>query len=549
MNRTMPVFLIGVFLAAAAHAQQPVTADDVVNRAIVRENALLAALQTTTPVAETYIQDLATDNDFGTVPAGDHYFIGKIDLSHGITQTSYLPKSSDGPRFDLFSRFFTIRYLPRGFAQMMLIDGAHFDRAHYDFAFLRREFLGDVRTLIFAVSPRPGSGPGFFEGNIWVEDKGDNIVRFNGTYSGSSPSHMFLHFDSWRVNAGPDLWLPFEVYSQESHLTDAMKLHTAHFKALTRFWGYGGQAAREGGEFTNLTIQTAEIEDKSQQAADPSPVESLRAWQRLSEDNILDRLERAGLVSRHGGMDKVLDTVVNNLEVTNDLNITPEVRVRVLMTTPLESFTLGHTIVVSRGLLDTLPDEASLAAILAHELAHIALGHATSTDFAFSDRLIFDDARILSRFKLARTPAEEDAANEKAVALLTNSPYKDKPGQAGLFLKALSNESARLPCLIKPLFGDRLVDGHNIMRMAALMEKAPQLQTTRVDQVAALPLGSRSRLDPWTDDLEMMAMRPVPLVAASEKMPFEIAPVYLHLAYQDSRPKQVAETGATPSGN
>src|SRR6202041_125290 len=99
----------------------------------------------------------------------------------------------------------------------------------------------------------------------------------------------------------------------------------------------------------------------------------------------------------------------NNLVGTNDLNIVPEVRTRVSLTTPLESFTVGRTIVISRGLLDTLPDEASLAAILSHELAHIVLGHSTSTDFAFSDRLSFDDARIVARFHLECTPAEEEA--------------------------------------------------------------------------------------------------------------------------------------------
>ncbi len=67
-------------------------------------------------------------------------------------------------------------------------------------------------------------------------------------------------------------------------------------------------------------------------------------------------------------VDKILQTVVNNLIVTNNLEIIPDVRCRVLLTSPLESFTVGHTIVVSRGLLDVLPDEASLAMTLAHEL-------------------------------------------------------------------------------------------------------------------------------------------------------------------------------------
>ncbi len=151
--------------------------DQVVDQFVVRENLLLQFLETVTPVAETYIQDLVPDNDFGTVPSLDHYFLGKVDLSHGLTQTSYLPKHAEtAGHTDLLSRFFGIHYLPRGFAQMMLIDGGGFDRDHYDFAFVRREFLGDVRTLVFSVSPRNGAGHGRFVGNIWVEDKGYNIT-------------------------------------------------------------------------------------------------------------------------------------------------------------------------------------------------------------------------------------------------------------------------------------------------------------------------------------------------------------------------------------
>ena len=59
-------------------------------------------------------------------------------------------------------------------------------------------------------------------------------------------------------------------------------------------------------------------------------------------------------MSKAGGIDKVLDTVLNNLAVTNNLNLVPEVRARVLLTTPLESFTIGRTIVISRGLLEDL---------------------------------------------------------------------------------------------------------------------------------------------------------------------------------------------------
>ena len=160
-------------------------------------------------------------------------------------------------------------------------------------------------------------------------------------------------------------------------------------------------------------------------------------------------------------MDKILQTVVNNLIVTNNLEIIPDVRCRVLLTSPLESFTVGHTIVISRGLLDVLPDEASLAMTLAHELSHIALGHRIDTKFAFNDRFFFPDTSTFQRMDFARSLAEEEAADAKAMQLLANSPYKDKLGNAGLFLKALQSRAPELTSLIRPHLGNRMEERKN----------------------------------------------------------------------------------------
>ncbi|PYY14195.1 MAG: hypothetical protein DMG60_20515, partial [Acidobacteria bacterium] len=67
-----------------------------------------------------------------------------------------------------------------------------------------------------------------------------------------------------------------------------------------------------------------------------SPIESQQKWQREAEDSVLDRMERAGVLAPDGEASKVLQAVVNNFEVTNSLNIQPDVRCRVLLTTPLE---------------------------------------------------------------------------------------------------------------------------------------------------------------------------------------------------------------------
>jgi len=128
------------------------------------------------------------------------------------------------------------------------------------------------------------------------------------------------------------------------------------------------------------------------------------------------------LLAPHGKVDKVLETVVSNLEVTNNLDFQPEVHCRLLMTSTLESFTIGHTIVLSRGLVDVLPDEASLAAILAHELGHVVLGHRMDSHLPSSTACGSTKKETFRHFDFARTPEEEQAAERKGTELLSNSP-------------------------------------------------------------------------------------------------------------------------------
>ncbi|HWF45967.1 MAG TPA: M48 family metalloprotease, partial [Bryobacteraceae bacterium] len=260
------------------------------------------------------------------------------------------------------------------------------------------------------------------------------------------------------------------------------------------------------------------------------PVEAERLWERQAEDNVLDRLQKAGLLAPTGDVDKVVQTVLTNLQITNKINLQPAVRARILLTTPLECFTVGHTVVISRGLLDVLPDEASLAAVLAHELANIDLGYAVNTKYAFADRLFFPDTAVLKRLKVTESAAEETAANEKSLEILKNSPYDQKLPQFGLFLRALNARSKDMPNLIHPLLGNRMAQPGKILELATLMENSPQLKPRSMDQVPALPLGGRIKLDPWTDQLELKREGNPPLQFAREKLSFEVTPFFLHLS-------------------
>ena len=513
--------------------------DEVIGRVVEREHAFNQLIRQFHPLIETYIQTLKNDDERGPLPVSDKYFLGRLELGGGRQEERYgqRPRRSLSSVLNVapkLSELYSMRFLPGGFAQMVLLD-QDFDRRDYTFTYVRREFLGEIRCFVIDVAPRKEAGDGRFVGRIWVEDQDYNVVRFNGTYTSHSYQHPYLHFDSWRLNVRANLWLPAYVYSEESGTP-------SHFKAQSRLWGYESQIPSSD-SFTEIVVDSPQtVRDQSGAAQDATPVQSQRLWEREAEDNTIERLQRAGVMAPAGEVDQVLQTVVNNLIFSNNLTIQPEVRTRVLLTTPLESFTIGHTIVLSRGLVDVLPDEASLSMVLAHELAHIALGHALDTKFAFSDRMFFPDPQTFERLDFERDSAEEEAADRKALELLGNSPYKDKLGNAGLFLRELAAHASELRNLIRPHLGSGLANGKAI-RMSSVLNSAPPLEARKTDQIAALPLGGRIRLDPWSGRVELAKSKPVALATSREKMPFEITPFYPYLTrLSGSGADRVAET-------
>jgi hypothetical protein len=411
----------------------------------------------------------------------------------------------------------------------MLVIGGTFDRKTHDWEFVRREFLGEVRTLVFDVQPKKGNQG--FKGRIWAEDQDYNIVRFNGSNGSTSSTRMYFHFDSWREYVGNGEWLPAYVYTEESNMGYLMGTRRLRFKGQTRLWGYNVGKSSAQNELTALIVDSNQVKDNVDEAEGISPVKAQRAWERGAEDNIIERLEKAGLIAPDSEVNKVLETVTTNLEVTNNLNIDPPTRARVLLTSPLESFTIGNTIVLSRGLIDVLPDEASLATIIAHELAHIALSHRIDTKYSFNDRMLFEDAEAFQKIQLKRDPKEEMDADKKAAEFLKNSPYKDKLGNAGLFLKAVDERAQVLPRLLQSHIGNAMLKG-DVRRMAELKTNAPELDMSKVDQIAALPLGGRVHVDPWSAKIDLMKAKPVALIAPREKMPFEVTPIQLYLTRQ-----------------
>src|SRR6266436_447013 len=397
----------------------PTTMNQVVDRVIMREKDLIKFLSLRTPIVETYLQNLTQDPQLGPIPQDDHYFLGRMDLSDSIDRSDYLQEKVKGEGEGMEKRLlggltkrFKFQYQPLGFSWMIFADRNNFDRQHYNFHYARREFLGDVRCLVFDLTPKKDAGRGRFLGRIWIEDQDFSIVRLNGTYARPSRNNYYYHMDSWRLNLIPGYWVPAYIYSEEGDFTAGAKNKIA-FKAQTRMWGYNLKTGTANDELTQIRVDS--VKDETPSAQDASPLAAEREWQQQAEDNVLERLERAGLLAPEGDVDKILQTVVNNIEITNNIELPRPVRTRVLTTSPLETFSVGNTIVISRGMIDVLPDEASLAAVLSHELAHIVLGHNLGSQYAFNDRMLFSDEATYQNLGFKHIPEEEAAADKKAV--------------------------------------------------------------------------------------------------------------------------------------
>ena len=553
-----------------------------IDKAIVREKEVVKTVRERAPLVETYIQNMRPDPLLSQVPESDQHFLGRVEFSKVIGDNAYKVNedtahgTSGNPSRFGFSRLkhsasylsglgssLHLSFHESGFVQMLLMDSNSFDRQHYVFSFVRNDFLGNTPTAVFDVAPLPTKGKlaltgnvtGRFFGRIWVETRGGNVVRFNGDFAGTEAEiREYYHFDSWRTNVQPNLWLPTSFYVEESDPKSTSR--TLKFKAINHVWGYVLKVPPPESENTSMDVVGAT--DVSSEAQDVSPLGAQREWVKQAEDNVVERLFQAGLLDAPSEFDKTLEALAGNILAYNNITLSRPIRCRTLLTEPLESSAIGNTIVVSKSLLDTTgivtqdgaQQMGNLNAVLAFQLAHIILGHRLDTKYAFSDRLLFPTNSVFNRIPMHHTDADNTAAAKKAMELL--SAKELEPGQQyfGLYLQQLQQRVKSLKALNEPMLGDGLVKSDNdpTFWMQALVSKSPKLDMKDLKQQAAMPLSSFLRFDPWTDQVITMHSAYEPLLTAADKMPFEVEPVYLKLSYYKAPPDPAAApAGAAPA--
>jgi hypothetical protein len=567
---TLLIFTLGVSCGYAKKTKQPkyqpaqpLTAEQaaLVEKAIGQEKLLIKNIRERTPLVETYIQNTRPDVKLYQVPVSDEYMLSRIDFGKVFFDKSYEPRTAAKHGFFKGSlasvtglskalgldRHFT--YNPLGFTEMMFLDPSGFDSQHYVFSFVRREFLGSVRTWVYDVHPAAKvTGAGRFYGRIWIEDQDGNIVRFNGTFThpnAEDSSKFYFHFDSWRMNVQPDLWLPVAVYVEETERIEGDK-KSVGLKAQTHFWGYSLKLPTRESE--NVSVKVDDAVDKSDDTQDVGPLQASRAWVTQAENNVIDRLVEAGLVAppNAGGYETtVLDQIVVNLAVPNNLAFTDPVHCRVLLATTIETTTVGNTILISKGLIDTLPNEEAIASVVAMELAHIVMGHHIDTRYAFNDRLLFPDESTFQRIDMYHSEHDNTEASKRAEEYLEASMYKDKLPTAGLFWAQLADRGKVLKALNTPKLGDSLLRADGTPWMGDLAHSAPKLDWDDLTQTAALPLGSWLKTDPWDDKVHMLNAKRYAPMNPRDKMPLEVTPIFYKLQRYDA--SKLAPAAAAPA--
>jgi hypothetical protein len=543
-----------------------------IDKAILREKVIIKTIKDRAPLVETYIQNMKPDPVLGQVPESDQHFLSRVDFKSVINDDTYAVNkaTSDGTGSSKSSFFkhslasvaglggsLHLTFHEAGFVQMLLMDSNNFDRQHYNFGYVRNDFLGNTPTAVFDVTPISGKKDfGRFFGRVWIEARNGNVVRFNGDFAGTEEDQKeFYHFDSWRTNVQPDLWLPTSFYVEESDPKSVSR--TLKFKAINHIWGYVLKVPPPESENTSLDVVGAT--DVSNDAQDVSPLGAQRAWVQQAEDNIVERLFQAGLLDAPSEFDKTLEALANNILAYNNITLSRPIRCRTLLTEPLESLAIGNTIVVSKSLLDTTgvitqdgaQQMGNLNAILAFQIAHIILAHRLDTKYAFNDRLLFPSTSVFNRIPMHHTDADNTAAAKKAMELLNAKELADGQQYFSLYLQQLQQRVKNLKALNEPMIGDGLVksDEDPTFWMAAMMNKGPKLDMKDLKQQAAMPLASFLRFDPWTDQVYVMHSAFEPLLTAADKMPFEVEPVYLKLSYYkppaDAAPAPAAADPAT----
>ena len=139
--------------------------------------------------------------------------------------------------------------------------------------------------------------------------------------------------------------------------------------------------------------------------------------------------------------------------------------------------------------------------------------------------MFFPDLQTFTKLDFHFDPAKEAEADAKGRELFSKSPYADKGANVVRFVQLLEARAPELPSLLRAQFDGDFGTSH----LQPASGSPQHLPTDHPDQMAAQPLGSRIRLDPWSDKIEIIKAQSAPPITSAEKRPFEVSPFFPYL--------------------
>lgn len=451
---------------------------ELVARVFARERATIDYLKSQRPVLETYFQTVREDGQPGH---GDLYFLGEWDISPAAAAADGQRPASRlaliaGQRERSFGSTLGLTYTvrPAELTDMFFVDPAYFSPESYLLSYEKEEILQGIPCAVFLFQPIPANAPNRVLGRIWVELSSASIIRIHGKFTlDFNPLRGNPEFDSWRWRSASGFWLPYYLYSESTIANPAANLTLLRMRMTTYVWSYSRPILQATEQRQIAEVPVLYRRDD-------------RANEDVREAKLVEWLADNGLIAPKGPVDAAVCNVARALVQVSGLPPRP-ISCRVLLTSPLESFTVGQTIVVSRGLLDLVPDEPTLAAVIAHEVAHILLGLSDPPPVDCSGN-IFEQSELVAALKFHANPQHENEARALAAQLIVRSPYSGTLDRLWEFAAAIKERDHDLPKLFKARFGGDIAKG--LVRLATTLPSQGNVRA------GALSLGSRIEIDP-----------------------------------------------------
>lgn len=420
------------------------TLQEMQERVFEKEHYNVMLLKHIPLIEETYLQSMAReqrrgmDIAFGDSSEGvidDAYFMGKVYLERIERQApieDLLAGKAYSRHWIKVNNDVSTAVNPNIFLQMFLVGLWEFNDSAYKLSYVRTEWLAGAACLRFSVSPLP-SEEVRFSGDLWVTPD-FNIVRMKGGYDRIHCKRCKrLTFELWRQGRESSDFLPIVVHFDEKHTFPYDNNLDYHLRGISVLWRVSApqnQRSTKNQPLISGSRVTPGLEQTSR---------------------VVQALQEHGFLASPGSEEPRLDRIVEVIDPSAAHN--REIHCRLLLTTPAEIFASGDTIILSRGLLNLVPDKSVLAVLLAQQIAHIVLGHG---DLPFRDllRTLSGETPIRSTRALRqRAAAENTAANREAMILLKGSVYENGLAEAQHFLSMLHKGEKRFPNLLQARFG------------------------------------------------------------------------------------------------